>query len=84
MKREDILSAAAEITRGDRQKAYGDWSDNAADIAAMWSVILGHEVTPRQVALCMVALKVIRLKHGPHADSWIDLAGYAALGGEND
>jgi len=84
MKREDILSAAAEITRGDRQKAYGDWSDNAADIATMWSVILGREVTARQVALCMAALKVIRLKHGPHADSWIDLAGYAALGGEND
>lgn len=84
MRREDILVSAMNLTRGDRQEAYGDWADNSADIAAMWSVILGHEVQPRQVGLMMAALKLCRLKHAGHEDSYIDLAGYAALGGEND
>ncbi len=84
MGREDILLSAINLTGGDRQTQYGEWTDNAADIAAMWGVILGQKVEPRQVGLMMAALKMVRLKHGPHEDSWIDLAGYAALGGESD
>lgn len=84
MNRREILSRAADLIEGDRQKDYGSWQDNAADIAAMWSVILGQRVEPRQVTLCMAALKLVRLKQGPHEDSWVDLAGYAALGGESD
>jgi hypothetical protein len=32
----------------------------------------------------MAALKLVRLKRAGHEDSYIDLAGYAALGGESD
>jgi len=85
MKREEILAAAADIISGDRQEDYGDWSDNAEDIASMWSVILGSNVSARQVGLCMIALKMVRLKRGPHhEDSFVDICGYAALGGESD
>ena len=36
-----------------------------------------------QVYLCLNQLKVSRLIETPtHADSWVDIAGYAALGGE--
>jgi|TARA_R110001592_G_scaffold358128_1_gene662287 hypothetical protein len=84
MRREDILTSAMNLTRGNRQKAYGDWAANSADIAAIWSIILGHEVEPRQVGLMMAALKLVRLKRAGHEDSYIDLAGYAALGGESD
>ena len=85
MNRREILLQAADIIEGDRQSDYGSWADNARDIAAMWSVILGHEVKPHHVALCMAALKMARLKRdGAHIDSWVDLCGYGALGGEDD
>ena len=84
MNRREILERAADLTEGARQEQYGTWADNAQDIAAVWSVLIGSNVSARQVTLCMAALKLVRLKHGPHEDSYIDLAGYAALGGESD
>lgn len=85
MNRREILLQAADITEGDREADYGSWADNARDIAAMWSVILGHAVKPHHVALCMAALKMVRLKRdSAHIDSWVDLCGYGALGGEDD
>jgi hypothetical protein len=36
-----------------------------------------------EVILCMIAVKMSRLIKTPeHEDSWVDIAGYAALGGE--
>ena len=36
-----------------------------------------------QVALCLAQLKIARLIQSPeHPDSWVDLAGCAALGAE--
>ena len=41
---------------------------------------LGVDISPAQVALCMIDVKLARLAHDPaHADSAIDVAGYAAL-----
>ena len=52
-------------------------------IASLWSVVLGQDVTPEQVALCMTCLKVARLMETPaHEDSWVDIAGYGACGAE--
>ena len=47
------------------------------------SAPVSTDIAPHQVALCMALLKAARLTHTPdHADSWADLAGYAALGSE--
>jgi hypothetical protein len=41
--------------------------------------VLGIEVTPAQVALCLIDLKLARLTRDPsHLDSIADVAGYAA------
>jgi len=49
----------------------------------MWSVLLNTEVTAHQVYQCMVAVKLARLMVTPrHEDSWVDICGYGALGGE--
>jgi hypothetical protein len=83
MLRQDILTTAGDAIDGDRDRAYGSAHDNWQRIAAMWSQILGVDVTPAQTGLCMIAVKVSRLINTPaHDDSWVDLAGYAALGGE--
>lgn len=75
---ETILEEAQRLVYGDRNAAYGDPFDDFSKTAALWSVILAAPVTPEQVALCMVAVKMSRLLHGYKRDSVVDLAGYAA------
>lgn len=77
------LNVAAAIIHGPRANDYGDASESFARIALIWSGILGHDVTAAEVALCLAGLKMSRLAYSPdHADSWVDLIGYAALGAE--
>jgi hypothetical protein len=65
---------------GQRNRDYGEPIDNFERIAAGWRVLLGADVTPHQVALCMVWLKMARLCETPtHEDSYVDAAAYAAL-----
>lgn len=78
--KESILQEAQRIIYGERQKDYGHPLVNARRIAAMWSIILGHDVTPEQFCLCMIGLKLCRLAHKPdHRDSLVDIPGYAAM-----
>jgi hypothetical protein len=74
-----ILAEADKAVNGERQENYGSQTANFSNIAAMWSVLLDVTVTPQQVAMCMIALKLARLKKtgGLHRDSVIDIAGYA-------
>lgn len=86
--RSRVLAEAMDLINGDRQEAYGPPSENFQRIAAGWSVILGNDISPDQVALCMAWLKIARLangKHGAngkHVDSYIDGAAYMALAAE--
>lgn len=82
MRREEILSTAAELINGDRERDYGEAHKNFQDVARLWSVILETEITEQQFVLCMIMLKAARLMKTDHEDSWVDLCGYAALGGE--
>lgn len=83
MHRNEVLTVAAELIGGDRHEDYGDAYDNHMRIANIWSVILQQEINPETVALCMLGVKVARLVNDmSKADSWIDIAGYAALGAE--
>ena len=82
MDRFDLLDAAKE-TVADRADEYGTPWQNHERIAVMWTAILGIEVEPEQVALCLAAMKIARLATSlDHQDSWVDLAGYAATGSE--
>jgi hypothetical protein len=64
----------------ERSSQYGHVSSSMAAIATRWSVTLGREITPAQVVLCLLDLKLARLAHDPaHEDSVIDVCGYAAL-----
>ena len=75
-----FLLEALDLIEGERAESYGDAKENHARIAAMWSTLLEKEVTPNQVYLCLIAVKMSRLVESPtHRDSWLDIAGYAAL-----
>jgi hypothetical protein len=79
MSADTLLDQAAFALR-ERQAAYGDAGKAMAAIAARWSLTLGHPVTPAQVVLCMMDLKLTRLARDPvHQDSILDLVGYAAI-----
>lgn len=85
MDRFDFLDKAAELTGGDRNLAYGAPWTNHDRIARFWSNYLGMTITPEQVAICMVLLKVARLmeRSGPEAtDTFTDLTAYSAIAGE--
>lgn len=87
MNRKQVLDAAALCVTHDRNDIYGGPEDSFAIIADLWSVYwqaAGRaNFEPHDVALMLGLLKVARLVRNPkHADSWVDLAGYAACGSE--
>lgn len=78
-----ILREAERCVCGHREQDYGSPEDNFKIIAHLWSAYLDHSVTPLDVAMMMSLLKVARIRSGNGTmDSFIDLAGYAACGGE--
>lgn len=77
-KGEPIETHAQKLVRnGARQAAYGHPRHDFERTAKIWSGILGTDVAAEDVALCMVGLKMSRLKSTPHhGDSVVDAAGY--------
>lgn len=79
MSAENLLLQAAEIVK-QRRAAYGHSKTMMASVARRWSETLGQTVTPEEVVLCLIDLKLTRLAHDPqHRDSILDVAGYAAV-----
>lgn len=74
-----MLGHTAKVLEG-RRDDYGDPAEQFRAIADRWSITLGTPITPSQVALCMIDLKLARLAYDPgHVDSMVDVIGYAAL-----
>ena len=92
MNREEILKAAAKCVCGDREQDYGEAENSFTVIADFWGTYLAEKcvgpradvcLNPEDVAAMMALLKIARIASGhAKADNWIDLAGYAACGGE--
>jgi len=81
--RQFFLKTAEQLINGPRAKEYGPARKNHERIAQIWSIILEQDITPEQVVACMVGLKLARLSEDmTKDDSWVDIIGYAALGGE--
>jgi hypothetical protein len=78
-----ILEAACQAVTVDRAATHGAVENTFGKIAALWSARLGVSITPAQVCILLVDLKTARAWGNPaHADNWVDIAGYAACGGE--
>jgi hypothetical protein len=75
----ELLEHAADVVIR-RRSEYGEPSDLFERVAVRWSQVLGSRITPMQVIVCLIDLKVARLAHNPrHLDSVIDVAGYASI-----
>ena len=66
-----------------RGACYGESEASLNEIAAYWRAYLRvSDLSPRDVAMMMLLLKLARVKASPdHRDNYIDMAGYAALAG---
>lgn len=91
MTREEILTAAKQCVCGDRDQDYGSPEKSFEMIAALWEAYLRQKcadgadvrLTAADVGAMMCLFKLARIATGHgKADNWIDLAGYAACGGE--
>jgi len=83
MNRTEILTEAARLVSKDRAAQHGDVERGFATISRFWSAYTSHYISPADVAAMMALLKIARITNSPdHADNWLDLAGYAACGGE--
>lgn len=71
-----ILLEANELIYGERAAAYGPVTANFGRIAVRWSQIFGIDVTPEQVGLAMIDLKISRHLNSPKRDNLVDIAGY--------
>ena len=87
--RTGILREAESLINGDRQDQYGPPSQSFSRIAAVMTQFLGDKLRegvtlePHDVALFYIAGKGCRAGVSPdRRDTWVDLAGFAALGGE--
>ena len=84
--REYCLAAAKKCVCQDRNNQYGEPEDSFKMIADFWSNYLGYPINTVDVAMMMALLKIARVAASKNrlgtADSYIDLAGYAACGAE--
>lgn len=89
MNREQILRTGIELTTGDRNRAYGEPSQNMTNIAQLWSAYLSIRYLPITIAAEDVAqlnvLQKVARAAGPGEtsdDTFIDAAVYSAIAGE--
>ncbi len=90
MNREMCLDEAKKCVCTDRNQQYGEPEHNFAVIAQLWQTYLRAaadediEILPCDVATMMVLFKVGRVATANvgKADSFVDMAGYAACGCE--
>lgn len=89
MKRSEVLEKANVCVNGDRESDYGSPENNFKTIAELWSSYISAsqsfriDLEPKDAAAMLALLKIARIASGKKKDdNWIDLAGYAACGGE--
>jgi hypothetical protein len=77
-----VVGEALALVAGDHQDAYGDAEESFGRIAALWAPVLDIDVTPQQVALCLMQLRVAQYVHGEQRGSLVEIVEYAALLGQ--
>lgn len=86
MKALDVLERAISLIHGQRAKDYGDAHSSFQRMADLVNPIIKKadgNLSASDMALVMIQVKIARLQESPnHADSWIDIAGYAGLGAQ--
>lgn len=76
----ELLTEAASLTSGDRQKDYGNPVDNMRHIAQIFNAITGHNIKTSEVPVFHMATKLARMQTSPNKrDHYIDVMAYAGI-----
>lgn len=85
----DILTRAAALVGGDRERTHGSKRDNFENIAALWNAYLAIRREPydpldaADVGHLFVLMKIARTQLGAfNIDDYTDAAGYSGCAGE--
>lgn len=87
-KRAEILDTAKKLTTSDRNSTYGEPIDHLSHVADILNAYGyrgpgGRKIQAHDAPIFQIIVKLSRLNNGPtHMDSWTDISGYAAIGGE--
>lgn len=80
MKPGQTCDAAKKLITGSRHDEHGDYRTTFRTMADLWSVHLGTDVEPWDVAVCMAQLKMVRFRENPsNEDNLTDACGYLDL-----
>ena len=92
MNRKEILAAAERCVCGQREQDYGTPENSFKVIGELWEVYIKEKcvgtdtivtIVPEDVPALLGLVKIARIATGHGKDdNWVDLAGYAACGGE--
>jgi len=76
-----ILLEAERLTNQDRRSTYGHPLDDYTRTAALFNAAFAHklkeDLSPEDLMLVMILVKVSRQVNQPKRDNLVDLAGYA-------
>lgn len=82
-----LLTDAMNAIANDRMQDYGSPAVNYARVSSLWSQYQRMRsedstgIDPVDAVTMMILVKIARLVESPgHRDSWMDIAGYAAVG----
>lgn len=82
MKHDEIMQSAGALVAV-RGKVYGTIRENHEQIAEIANAMTGLQLTPHNVLMIMVAVKLARLRTTPdHLDSYVDALNYLSFAGE--
>jgi len=60
----------------DKAKEYGPFDESMKASAEVASILTGKDLTTKDFFLCMVALKLTRLRYSNKRDTYVDLVAY--------
>ncbi|MFZ9272071.1 MAG: DUF6378 domain-containing protein [Ilumatobacteraceae bacterium] len=74
-----FFSECERLVNSNRQDDYGDPVENLERIASVVSSVLNKDISPREITLIMIAIKLCREGSGHKRDNLLDMACYAEI-----
>lgn len=73
---ETVLQEAQRLVYGDRGRDYGHPTEDYTRTVRIFNAMTGHNLSPMEGMLFMVAVKLSRFKNKATRDCLVDAAGY--------
>lgn len=79
LQKESVTQEAHRLINGQKRAAYGPVYTSFSNIAKVASIAIRKDLTPKDIALIMVSMKLCRESNAHNRDNLVDICGYADL-----